>query len=264
MVHNQRAKLLLSTDSLSWYWLDLIFQTAKDIKFDGIDLALWKNFDARNIDYVKRLIKTYKIPVNVVQVSENVNRKEMNQAIDLAKVVWAEVISINSPYIFNIRTYKFLTNNFASYRNHNKDMKLSIINPPKSSLFVLPIPKYYFTNIVEIIKKYKAYLALDIANIEEVVLETTFLRKISNFLPYISTVYISDKTKTGKSHVPLWDGVLKLPTIFKKFKQNEYFGYFSLKLEIDKKDLADLDKVVQILKKCRLHYKENYQDLVIS
>jgi hypothetical protein len=50
----------------------------------------------------------------------------------------------------------------------------------------------------------------------------------------------------------------------KKFKMNEYFWYFSLKLDLDKKDLADVDKIKVILKKCRLYYKENFEDLVIS
>ena len=50
----------------------------------------------------------------------------------------------------------------------------------------------------------------------------------------------------------------------KKFKQFEYDSYFSLKLQLDKKVLADIAKVEVILKKCKVHYKEYYEDAKIS
>jgi hypothetical protein len=164
-----------------------------------------KNFDARNISYVKKLIDKYNLPIKVIQVSDKVNSRELNQAVDLAKAVGADSITINSPTIFNLKTYKFIISNLKYYKRHNPGIKFSIINPPKANLFVLPFPKYYFSNISEIIKKYKVYLALDIANLDEAVLDTIFLRRISNFIPYISVVYLSDKTKTDVPHIPLGD-----------------------------------------------------------
>lgn len=264
MGDKNRAEFLLSTDSLSGYWLDLIFQVAKDTGFDGLDLAVWKNFDAWNVSYVEKLINKYDLPIRVIQVSNAVNAREMNQAIDIAAAVWADVISINSPYIYDIKTFKYIANNMAWFKKHNRQMKFAIINPIKSSILILPISKYHFTNIVEIINKYKSYLGLDIANLEEVTLETNFLRKISNFIPHIPVVYLSDKSKIWVWHIPLWDWVLKLAKILKKFKQNEYYWYFSLKLNLPKKDLADLEKVEIYLKKSKLFYRDNFEDLVIK
>lgn len=260
----QKAEFLLSTDSLSWYWLDLIFQVAKDVWFDWLDLALRKNFDAWNVSYVEKLVEKYWLPVRVIQVSSSVNAREMNQAIDIAAALWVEVISINAPYIYDIKTYKYLSNNLAWFKKHNRQLKFAIINPLRSSILILPISKYHFTNIVEIINKYKSYLGLDIANLEETALEVNFLRKIANFIPHIPVVYISDKSKIWNWHIPLWDWVLKLPKVFKKFKQHEYYGNFSLKLDLPKKDLADLEKVELILRKCKVYYKENFEDLIIK
>jgi hypothetical protein len=152
---------------------------------------------------VKRLIDKYNLPVKVIQVSDKVNSRELNQAVDLAKFVGADTITINPPSIFNLKTYRFLVNHLKYYKKHNPNIKFSIINPPKATVFVLPVPKYYFSNITEIIKKYKTYLALDIANLDESILDTVFIRRISNFIPYISVVYLSDKTKTDKPHIPL-------------------------------------------------------------
>ena len=67
------ALCLLSTDTLWWYGLDLIFQTAKEQWYDGIDLAMWKNFDAWQLAYVQELINKYDIPVEVVQISNKAN-----------------------------------------------------------------------------------------------------------------------------------------------------------------------------------------------
>ena len=258
-----KAQLLLSTDTLSGYWLDLIFDTAKQLGFDGIDLAMWKNFDAWHIEYVNDLVRKYKVPVKVVQISEQANIKEMNQAIDLGKELNAEVVTINAPSIMNIKSYRFLKGNLPSYKAHNKSVKFSIINPEDKN-FLGVIPKYYFSSIVEIIKKYRMYLALDIANVEENTLDYQFMKKMPNFIPYLSVVYLSDVGKGGQRHLPLGDGVYKIPTLLKKFKQNEYDGFFSLKLNLSKKDLSDIDKVKVILKKCRMHYKENYEQVRIG
>jgi len=97
---------------------------------------------------------------------------------------------------------RFLKTHLVGYKSHNKGMKFSIINPENINYFGI-IPKYYFQDMVQIIRKYKMYLGLDIANIEEELLEHQFMRKMSTFLPYLSVVYLSDVDKNGKKHLPL-------------------------------------------------------------
>ena len=55
-------KFLMSSDTFSNCGLDLIFELTKEAGFDGIDLAIWKNFDARNVDYVKNYQKSMICP----------------------------------------------------------------------------------------------------------------------------------------------------------------------------------------------------------
>jgi sugar phosphate isomerase/epimerase len=62
--------------------------------------------------------------------------------------------------------------------------------------------------------------------------EDDFMRRLDDFIPYISTIYLSDKTKEGKSHILPGDGILKLPSLLKKLKKNKYNRYFSLKIDI--------------------------------
>jgi sugar phosphate isomerase/epimerase len=251
------APFLLSTDTLSGYGLDLIFKTAQKVGFEGLDLAIRKNFDAWHNSYVKDLIQEYNMPIKNIQLSRNTNIKEMNQAVDLANDLGASSISINAPGIMNIKTFRFLSTNLPAYKAHNKDLKFSIINPETTNYLGI-IPKFYFSNQAEIIKKYGLYLGLDIANMDEYSLENQFMKKLAIYTPYLTTVYLSDVGKAGDTHLPLGDGVLKLPQMLKKFKQLEFDGGFALKLRIDPHDLADIEKVELILKKCKTYFTENY------
>lgn len=247
---------------MSGYGLDLIFDLAKSAGFDGIDLATWKSYDAWNEGYVKKLSQKYEIPVTSIQVSSNVNPKELNQALDLCAETGARIININAPSYFSLKTYNFISDNLNNYKKHNKDIRFAIINPSQAT-YLLPIPKFRFTNLVEIIKKFNADLALDIVNIDEDALEQQLLRKLDKFIPHLSTVYFSDKTRIGQGHVLPGDGTLKLPSILKKLKKGNYKGPISLKVEISKKDLADSDKVLIILKKAVKYFQENFVDITV-
>ncbi len=253
-----KADLILSSDTLGGYGLDVIFDLAKSAGFKGIDLAMRKTLDAWNPKYVKKLSKKYDIPVRIIQTSSNINAKEMNQALDLCEELGSKVITINAPSYFNMKAYNFLLDNLVNYRKHNQDVKFSLINPVEDNFFLLPIPKYHFKNIVEIIKKYWSFLAFDIANVNQDALEWEFLRKLPKFIPHLSTIYFSDKTKLGQPHVLPGDGTLKLTRILKKIKKELFAGYLSLKINIDKTDLADLDKTLLILQKAVHFYEEHY------
>lgn len=264
MPKSNKASLLLSTDTLAWYGLDLIFDIAKTINFDGIDLALWKSFDTYNISYIKKLIAKYNMPVEVVQTSAEVNVLELNHAVDLAREIGAKVIAINAPTFFNFRSFRFLSANLNQYMRQNPQLTFAIINPSKATLFYLPIPKFRFSNIVEIIKKYRSHLALDVVHIDKDSFENVLMRKLPNFIPYLSVIYLADKPRMYESHLPLGEWVLKLSPFLKKLKQNEYYNFFSIKLDLSKAELADGEKIEIILKKCRLYYKEYFEDLILS
>lgn len=259
--HDKSSKFLLSSDTLSWYWLDLMFKITKKCEFDWIDLAIWKNFDSWNSEYVKELSDKYDLPIKVVQVSSNVNEKEMSKALDICYNTWADTITINAPKIFNLKSYNYILDNINRLKKENKNINFAIINPEDSNLFMLPIPKYRFVNLVEIIKKYSCYLWLDVANMDSNAFENDFMRKLKEFCPYIAVLYLSDKTRLWQWHVAPWEGTLKLPLFLKKLKQYWFRRYISTKINISKSDLSDKDKVELILKKTRKYFIENYENL---
>jgi len=260
----KKTECLFSTDSLSGYGLDLVFELVKEAWFDGIDLAIWKNFDSRKVDYVKKLSENYGLPIKVIQTSDNLNDKEINRAIDLCYALGADTIAINAPKFFNFKAFSFISDNVLRRRKENKSIHFSIINPEDSSVFALPIPKFRFSNMVEIVKKYLCYIWLDIANLDSDSFESDFLRKMKDFLPYLSVIYFSDKSRVWEWHILPGDWVLKLPTFLKRLKEYGYNRYVSTKIQISKADLADSDKVKLILKKSRKYLQENYEEVELD
>ncbi|MDR2415203.1 MAG: hypothetical protein LBD75_00895 [Candidatus Peribacteria bacterium] len=212
--------LLLSTDTLPNYGLDLIFAIAKEAGFDGIDLAMWKGFDAWDETYVQKLAFEYDLPVYVVQTSAKLNQKEMDKALDICAATGADTICINAPKITEFKVYDFISDNLATYQKENPDINFAIINPLDSKLFALPIPEFRFSNIIDIVKKYNAYVGLDITNLDIDAFEEEMMRKVDDYAPYLSVVYFSDKDKKGKSHLLPGEGTLDLVNFLKRLKKS--------------------------------------------
>lgn len=253
--------LLLSTDTLPNYWLDLIFSIAKSVWFDWIDLAMRKWFDARDEEYVQKLSIDHKLPVYIIQTSAKLNQKEIDKALDLCQATNADTICINSPKITDFKAYDFIADNLKNYKDNNPDIHFSILNPKNSKLFALPIPEYRFSNIIDIVKKYDAYVGLDISNIDMDSFENEFTRKIDDYAPYLSVIYLSDKTKDWKSHLIPWEWTLDLQTFLKKLKKSWYNRPISIKLDFKPTELANKERLKKQLKKVKAYYDKYFLNL---
>ena len=259
-MQTKKNPLLLSTDTLPNYWLDLIFSIAKSTWFDGIDLAMRKWFDARDEEYVQKLSLDHKMPVYIVQTSDKLNQRELDKALDLCQATNADTICVNAPKITNFKAYDFITDNRKNYKESNSDIHFTIINPKDSKLFALPIPEYRFNNIIDIVKKYDAYVWLDISNIDIDSFENEFTRKIDDYAPYISVIYLSDKTKDWKSHLIPGEGTLDLKTFLKRLKKSWYSRPISAKIDFKPTELWNKEKLRRQLKKVRTYYDKYFLD----
>lgn len=243
------SRILLSSDTLSGYGLDHIFEVAQSAGFGGIDLAMWKNFDTWNSGYVKKLKNKHDIPVPIIQVSSDINSKEMNQALELAQILGTKIIVINPPSTFNITSYHFITSKLPQIQAEHPDIQFAIINPPDDMVFILPIPKFKFSNIDQITSKYNCKLWLDITHADGDFVDSDIMKKLPQHLKNTATIYLSDKTKKWVRHLPLWEGDMKLELLFKKMTKLSYEWYISVKYALSKKQLADMDEVEVVLKK---------------
>ena len=257
-MQTKTSPLLLSTDTLPNYWLDLIFSIAKSTWFDGIDLAMWKWFYAWDEEYVQKLALDHKIPVYIIHTSSKLNQKELDKALDLCQATNADTICVNAPKITDFKAYDFIADNLKSYKDSNPDIHFTILNPKDSKLFALPIPEYRFSNIIDIVKKYDAYVWLDISNIDMDSFENEFTRKIDDYAPYISVIYLSDKTKDWKWHLVPWEWTLDLITFLKRLKKSWYSRPISVKIDFKPTDLANKEKLRKQLKKVKTYYDKYF------
>jgi len=260
-MQKKQNALLLSTDTLPNYWLDLIFSIAKSNWFDGIDLAMRKWFDARDEEYVQKLSIQHELPVYIVQTSAKLNQKELDKALDICQTTNCDTICINAPKITDFKAYDFISDNLKNYKDNNPDIHFTVRNPKDSKLFALPIPEYRFSNIIDIVKKYDCYIWLDVHNIDMDLFENEFTRKIDDYAPYISVIYISDKTKNWKTHLPLWDWMLDLKTFFKRLKKSWYSRPMSIKLDLKPSELANKATLKKIFKKIKIYYDKFFINL---
>lgn len=241
-------QILLSTDTLPGYGLDMIFSLAQETGCDGIDLAIWKNFDTRHEGYVAKLSKQYKLPVVSVQTSSKINAKELNQAITIAQETGAKIIAMNAPSYFDVKPYTFLINNLKTYQTQYPDLTFSIINPDTASMNFLPLPKYRLRNIPEIIKKYHCSRWFDISAMDEEMIENLILIKMPDLASHISLCYVSDRKKNEYHLTPgTWN--YDLDRIMESLRTNHYTGAFSIKLQFDPTILIDHKKVLFHIKK---------------
>ena len=254
--------LLLSTDTLPNYGLDLIFSIAKATWFDGIDLAMRKWFDAWDEEYVQKLSLDHKLPVYIIQTSAKLNQKELDKALDLCQATNADTICVNAPRITDFKAYDFIADNLKNYKYSNPDIHFTILNPKDSKLFALPIPEYRFSNIIDIVKKYDAYVGLDISNIDMDTFENEFTRKIDDYAPYISVIYLSDKTKDGKWHLVPGEWTLDLRTFLKRLKKSGYSRPISVKLDFKPTELANKERLRKQLTKVRTYYDKYFLNMV--
>lgn len=255
--------LLLSTDSLPNYWLDLVFSIAKSVGFDWIDLAMWKWFDAWDEDYVQKLALDHDIPVYVIQTSSKLNQRELDKALDICSTTNADTICINAPKITDFKAYDFISANLKQYKGTNPDIHFTIINPKDSKFFAL-LPEYRFNNIIDIVRKYDAFVWLDVYNMDIDSFENDLTRKIDDYIPYISVIYLSDKTKDNKSRLIPWDGTLDLQTFLRRLKKWWYRRPISVKIDFKPTDLANRDKLKKYLKKVKMYYDKYFMEADLS
>ena len=250
--------IIFSSENLPWFGLDLIFSIAKDSWCDGIDLALWKNYDARHEWYVQKLSHNYNLPIYSVQTSSKINAKEMNKAIEICEVTGAQHILINAPKYFDVKPYAFLTTHLKTYQTQYPHITFSIINPDTASMAFLPFPKYRFNNVGEIIKKHHCKLWFDVSNMDEDTIDTMIISQSDHIVEHIAICYLSDRKKE-KSHLMPGEGTYNLTNILKTLSKNHYNGAFGVKLAFDAQTLVNNEKVLFQIQKSIDYITNHYK-----
>lgn len=244
--------LALCTDSLSRYGLNRVFRFAKEAGFDGVDLAITKDYDSQNGTYIKELSDEYQVPVLSITGSPKTNKKTIEQAIDIAKTVGCEIVVLQPPELFNFRLASWIKKEIPEIR---KREKLHICLENTDAKTILGILPQYSLNSMTDLKNFKA-VSLDTANIVDKKLD--LLKFYDELKEHIYHIHFADAT-TSKDHILPGRGVVALESLLTKLKEDQYKYAISLRVKASELKAGDDEKVLKRLKKVRSFYEQYFK-----
>jgi len=249
--------ILLSTSSLSWYWIHRVFYFAKKAWFDGIDLSLsYNDFDLWDENYIKWLSEESGIKVlSITAPSKWLEEDSVDKIILLSKVLGAQVVNFSPPYFKDLNTSWF-SKKLAKIK---KESKISIsIKNVEPEFLLLVIPKYRNSSLVDI-KKITWDTSLDLSIIDGS--SWIDIIKAQKLLwNSIKNIYLSDKDWL----IPWnsWGGISNLPleSFLMKLKTTAYNWFISLKVNPKELWVWNEELVFQNIEFVMNYYKKYYLD----
>lgn len=249
--------ILLSTSSLSWYWIHRVFSFAKKAWFDGIDLSLsYNDFDLWDENYIKLLSEESGIKVlSITAPSKWLEEDSVDKIISLSKVLGAQVVNFSPPYFKDLNTSWF-SKKLAKIK---KESKISIsIKNVEPEFLLLVIPKYRNSSLVDI-KKITWDTSLDLSIIDwSSWIDIIKAQKL--LWNSIKNIYLSDKdwllpwnSGGGISNLPLESFLMKLKT-------TAYNWFISLKVNPKELWVWNEELVFQNIEFVMNYYKKYYLD----
>jgi sugar phosphate isomerase/epimerase len=239
---------LLSTSSLSGYWLHKIFLLAKQANYDGIDLSVdFDAFDTCDASYINNLIEAIDIPVLSITAPERrLTKKHFDLILTLATDLNVSIVNVHPPHRLD-REKDWFGDYLKIVAAKYPRITINIINaPPKTWLFII---SEYGDARPETIKKITEHTALSIENVDPssgVDLMKTFvlLGSTMNF------IYLSDKTEEESRLFP-GEGNMPLESLLIKLKELQYSGYFTLDIHPRYLNAGDDDLVIKRLEQSK-------------
>lgn len=253
--------ILLSTASLTGYWLHRIFLIAKEAWFDGLDLSLTtSNFDLWDEEYVKSLSELTWVPVlSITAPNWWMNEKKVDKIVRIAKTLWSQLITFSPPQISD-KSSTWFTRYLLRVK---KDIHIwvSVKNvEPEFLLFV--IPKYKNASLYDI-KKVTGDTSLDLSSIDTG--SSNDILKAQKILwSSIKNIYLSDKRWPKSFLLPWnawgWISYLPLESFLMKLRTSWYGWFISLKVKPQELWVWNVERLVQNLEYSISYYKKHFLD----
>lgn len=245
--------ILLSTESLKWYWIHRILDFAKKSWFHGIDLSVdYENFDTLDIEYLKKISdETWVKILSITAPSSKISENFIDKILAMAALFQSQVVNFLPPHFSdkNISWYK----EYLPKIKKSSSIAISVQNvEPKFLFFIIPARRN--ASLIEI-KKITWDTTFDLSNSNDIIKDYQFLgNSIKNI--YLSDTEIEKKwLMLGKSSG--WTSYLPIESLLMKLKANSYNWLLTIK--IDPKELWawNEDLVINNLK-ASISYIEKY------
>jgi len=251
--------ILLSSSSLTWYWLHRMFAFASRAWFDGLDLSLNNlNFDMWDENYIKELSDGFWLPVlSITAPTKWLNEKKVDKIIKIASKLGTQVVTFSPPHFTDKNTTWFTK--YLLKVKRDTHIWISIQNvEPKFIFFVFP---EYKNSTLHEIKKITGDTSLDLSGIDSSTW-MDILKAQSILWSSIKNIYLSDKKWSKYWMLPglAWGGISHLPleSFFMKLKTTAYNWFITLKVRPSELWVGTQEKVIQNCEYAINYYKKHF------
>jgi len=251
--------ILLSTSSLSWYWLHRIFKFAQKQWFDWLDIALGRiNYDLWDEDYIKELSDSFNMPVlSITAPSRWMNEKKVDKIVSIASKVWAQLITFSPPHFSDKKTIRF--SKYLLKIKRDNHISIAVQNVEPKFLFFI-IPEYKNSTLLEI-KKVTGDTTLELSSIDNS--SWMDILKAQKILwQSLKNIFLSDKYGNKLGLLPWWSGGwishLPLESFFMKLKIWNYSWFITLKVKPQELWVWTEERVLQNLEYAVSYYKKHF------
>ena len=245
--------IALSTESISGYGLNRIFQFAKEAGFDGVDLAMdTAEFDTLDGDYIKEISDATQMPVVCLQAPKKTSQTRVQEAVELAKKLGARIVILQPPKILEVKLAKWLKTEIPKIRQR-QDISIALENGSSKTMLGF-IPENAMNSVSEL-KKFK-HVCLDTSRVAES--REDLIRVYTSLKAFLVHVHVSNVYR-GKPYAPPEEGILPLESFLSKLKQDGFQGAISLRVNPKHYHVGNREKMLQDLKNS-LAYCRKYLD----
>ena len=244
--------LTLSTGSLYKYGLNRIFEFAKELEYEAIELVINPDaFDTYDKNYVESLINKYQIPiVGIATPVVTSKAKIVHNTIKLAEKLNVPNVIVRPPFFTDFRFTSWFKKELPKLQNKMK-INIAVTNVPAGKTFLLP--KFALGNINEL-KRY-SHVCLDTSHL--VTRKIDLMRVYRLLKNKLTFVHLSNWHKDNEHWLPA-EGILPLESFLTKIAKDGYQGPISMKLGVDIAGGDNVKEVKKRLKDCKDFYDEYY------
>jgi len=254
--------ILLSIGSLRFFELDRVFEVARDLGFDGVEVIVDERWDTADPVYLKRLVNRYHLPMPCIHSPFSFVKtpawgndpvERMRRSIELAEECGSEIVVIHLPFFAERRYARWVEDELPRWQERTR-AKLAVENMPhaykilgrlgvllKTGIFyevdsrawinrlLLPLSTpCHIGNDWDYLLRFR-YLVLDTTH-----LATAGLDPVEAYERVKSKlVLIHVSNFTGAEHQPLGAGRIDMARFLRHVARSGYRGHVTLELMPD-------------------------------
>ncbi len=235
---------ILASGTLYKYGLNRIFEIAKELGFDGVEIFINDIYDTYDSEYIGKLIESYNLPVVALRGGKKISQPgQVKKLIELAEELNIPNVILRVPYFTDFKFTTWFKNHLPKLQDKTK-VKIAVENVPSGNGFILP--EFAMGSLYEL-KRFQ-YICLDTSHL--VSRKTDLMRAYQSVKKQLAFIHLSNWHK-GHEHWMLQEGILPIESFLTKLAKDGYEGPISLKLDLSNIGDDNLKQVLKNLKKCK-------------